>query len=282
MALKKEISAIALLLVALAWAAGVQAIPALQIGAGSDAARWTYDSGDETWLYTGGDSPFDILATANGTQADGANGSYAWDAGGAGNQYAYLVVSALPHLSAGTDFFDVSVADDSGALAMIDSGWGNPPLNDPNSLSGHGIFDAYLEVFEFQFDAPSGEISNTQPGESGAGQGFSEYLDVTINSLLAGVEGIHFDLFTVFSDTSDPVIRAGAGGSGALPADAGRWDPSDPANRQMVYSFAPYSHDGGTGDCCDRQLTEPATVGLMIMGLIGIGASRYRRRRARK
>ena len=67
-------------------------IPSLQLGPGS-VGTWTYDNSTQTWV-TGSD-PFSVDAFAN-SDTPGANGSFAWDAAGAIDRYAYLVVSAIP------------------------------------------------------------------------------------------------------------------------------------------------------------------------------------------
>jgi hypothetical protein len=38
----------------------------------------------------------------------------------------------------------------------------------------------------------------------------------------------------------------------------------------------------GSRDCCETKLAEPGTLGLMMIGMIGVGASRIRRRRSVK
>jgi hypothetical protein len=267
----KTFTNLTILLTALLWAAGAQAIPSLQLG-GDTSTGWEYTS--ETWVYTGSTESFDISATAN---AEGESGGYAWDTLGAETQYAYLVVAAVPQLTdTSVDYFDVSVSDGDSTLTMVSSGIGSPPLEDTNSLSPHGIFDTYFEIYEFQFDVDDETmISDTQPGETGTGNGFEELLDITINSLDAAAAGVHFDLFTTTggqwtpSLTLDPGIRMlqrrGAAGTG---------------NKWLVNAVAPYSHDAGT--CCGMNLSEPGTLGMMLIGMIGVGASRVRRRRSGK
>jgi hypothetical protein len=47
------------------------------------------------------------------------------------------------------------------------------------------------------------------------------------------------------------------------------------------YALSHYTVFGET-DCCERQLSEPGTLGLMMIGMMGVGASRFRRRRSAK
>ncbi len=219
------------------------ALPALQLGPG--AGDWTYNTTTQTWETT--DNPLTVIAYANAVDDNGGNGAYAWESPSA--QYAYLVITAIPNQTDGTDVFDVTVSDDAGTLSIVDSGFGNPPVNDPNSLAGHSVFSSYYEVYEFIFNGSLVTIGDTQPGSTGTGIGYLEGITVLINSLFAGVEGIHFDLFTVNGD--------------------GLWDPSDPNDRKLVFAFAPFSHDA-------EFVPEPATLVLLLLGLIGF---RFNRRR---
>jgi hypothetical protein len=257
---KKDFLKVSLIVMTLCWCAGLQALPKLQIGPGDSPEDWGYDSGTMSWVYFGSDSPFSLTTMAKASR--NYNNGSTWDSVGAlsTNRYAYLVVATLPGISEGVDGFDVTVSDDNGMLTMVDADWGAPPINDPNDLPPHSIFSTYFEIFEFQFDDDLTSIWNTEPGESGTGSGWVELLDITVNSLSAGVTDIHFDLFT----------SVGA-----------RWDPAAGSDRDIVQAFAPPSHDGETGDrdCC-RDVSEPGTLGLMMFGLFAAGASRVRRRAA--
>jgi hypothetical protein len=264
----KTFSKLALLLTTFLWGATAHAISSLQLGEGTGEG-WEYTS--ETWLYSGSGDTFDILATANAT--DG-NGDYAWDALGATSQYAYLIVAAVPQLTVeGVDYFDVSVELDGVALTYVTDGIGTPPLEDPNSIAPHGIFDTYFEIYEFQFDVNDETIiMDTQPGETGTGNGFEELLNITINSLDPNALGVHFDLFTTTGGQWMPDLIVDSGIRMLL-----RQGSTATYDKWFVHDVAPYSHDAGT-----TTLSEPGTLGLMLMGLVGVGASRIRRRRSRK
>ena len=132
---------------------------------------------------------------------------------------------------------------------MLTSGFGNPPANDPNSLAGHDVFATYYEVYAFDFDGILELIGNTQPGDSGSGQGYTESIMVQINSLFEGVDGVHFDLFTVNG--------------------VGIWDPYSGDDKKLVYAFAPFSHDA-------EFVPEPATAALLLLGLLGFCFARRR------
>jgi len=223
------------------------ALPALQLGPGT-VGSWYWDPGTETWVT--GINPFSLNAYANSDTA-GANGSFAWDPAGAADRYAYLVVSAIPMVT--TDLFDITVENDAAALSIFDSGFGDPPVQDDNSLAPHAIFDTYFEIYQFQFDGALTTIFNTQPGGSGSGDGYAEEFDITINGLIDPVYGIHMDLFTT--------------------EDNGIYDPSDPpdSNKMLVTAFAPFSHDA------EYSIPEPATGLLLLTGFFVCGLFRRHR-----
>ena len=232
----------ALLLIA-AFAGTSHALPALQLGPG--AGTWTYDTGTQTWVTD--TNPFSLFAYANATSGSGA---YAWDAAGAGTQTAYFVVSAVPMVVG--DHFDVSVVGDGGALTLVSSGTGAPPINDPNDLAPHSIFDTYFEVYEFQFTPTIVLISDTQPPGGGSSDGYAEEITVTINSLTALVTGVHMDLFTL--------------------ADTGILDAiNDGSANDFVKRFAPFSHDA-------EFIPEPGSLLLLSLGMVGVGIVRRRRK----
>jgi hypothetical protein len=223
------------------------AIPALQLGPG--AGDWTYDAGSQTWVSS--DNPIDLNAYANSDGA-GANGAYAWDAAGGTTQTAYLIIAATPSSTA--DPFDITIGNDGGTLSLYDSGFGTPPIEDPNSIAGHGIFDTYFEIYQFEFDGAVTSISDIQPGGAGTGEGFEETFTITVNSILDGTN-LHFDLFTVQGD--------GALGLGS-------------SDRRTVNAFAPFSHDAGSSS--ESPVPEPSAGLLFTAGSLIIGGVIRRRR----
>jgi len=231
-----------LVFIASAYAATTSALPSLQLG-GDGSMDWSYGGGTpDTWVVSGTDS-FELFAYANCesgvTGCTSPNGSFAWDSAGATDRYAYLTVATMPDIG-NVDGFDISI---SGA-SLVTSGYGAPPIQDPNSLASHSIFDTYFEIYEFQFDGSIGLIGNTQPGETGTGSGYTESFAITINSVLEGVAGVHFGLFTV------------AGG---------QWDPTNlTSDNQLVEAFAPFSHDA------EWTVPEPGILALVGLGLVGM------------
>ena len=237
-----------------------QALPVLQLGPDTGDPGWNYDNNTETWIYTGGAS-FTLNAYANATRTDGGNGAYGWDAAGSANQYAYLIVAAAPDLGTG-DKFDITIGNNGVNLTQVASGYGAPPLEDPNSLAPHDIYDTYFEIYEFRFDGLRVTIGDTQPGQTGTGQGYNESFSISWNSLVAGLTGLHFDLFTV---------------SGA------RYAPGGPEDKKLMRGFAPYSHDAQSTvplrlpvPPSSILLPEPATFFLVGAGLFGLSFVRKR------
>ena len=232
----------------------VWALPSLQLGPDpTSLSDWTYNNSDDTWVVSGVSS-FDVYAYANcASGAPGCtspNGQFAWDSDGAAARYAYLVIAAVPDVG-NVDGFDVSVT----GASMVDSGYGNPPIEDPNSISPHGIFDTWFEIYEFQFDGAIASIGNTQPGDSGTGSGYADAIGITVNSLLTGVTGVHFDLFTV---------------------QGARYDPSvGEENKKLVKAVAPYSHDAEWTEVVE--VPEPSLVWLLSGGLLGFLGTRKKR-----
>lgn len=221
----------------------VTALPALQLGPGNDP-NWVYDTSEQSWVL---DGPGSLSAYAN-SDSPLANGSYAWDAAGAVDQWAYLVVAATPKSEASAgDIFDITVKNDGLDLGLFDSGFGNPPLEDTNSMGSHGIFDTWFEIYRFSFDGVAQTILNTQPGESGSGEGYQENFDIEFNWLHEDVIGLHFDLFTVSGDGTYQL--------GTL-------------DKHLVHSVAPFSHDA------EMLVPEPGTLLLLMLGFIGLASQR--------
>jgi hypothetical protein len=157
---------------------------------------------------------------------------------------AYLVFSAVPQLT--TDVFDLVVSDDNGSLTLYDSGFGTPPFEDPNSLAPHGIYDTWSEIYEITFDGPTITVPDTQPGTSGTATGYLEQIYVGIISKDAALTGIHIDMFTAY------------------------WDAE--MNKDIVTSFAPFSHDAefSTVPLPPTEVPIPAAVWLFGSGLLGL------------
>lgn len=187
-----------------------------------------------------------------------ADGTTAWDPEGATDRYAYLVIAAVPQID--VDPFEITVTNDGQVLSIFESGYGNPPINDPNSLPSHGIYDTWFEVYQFQFDGPLTTIGNVQPGQTGTSQGRAESFDIDILSTHPDVMGLHIDLFTV--------------------TGSGVYEPGGTKNPKLVKRFAPFSHDGYIEVGRTVYVPESGTgaVFLVVMGALLTVAARMRRR----
>jgi hypothetical protein len=158
---------------------------------------------------------------------------------------AYVVFGAVPMTM--SDTFTIAPSGDSGALILVESGFGAPPFSDPNSLAPHGIFDTYVEVYRVDFDGLPTTIFNTQPGNgTDSTAGYIEFLDINLTAL---TDGLHIDLFRCSTGTvedNDCMIDQGT-------------------------DFAPFSHDAS-------YVPVPAAVWLFGSGLVGLAGIARRRR----
>ena len=159
---------------------------------------------------------------------------------------AYVVFGAVPMTS--SDTFTLAPSDNSGALSLVQSGYGTPPFEDTNSMAPHGIFDTYVEVYRIDFD-DAATIFNTQPGNPGdSASGYIEYIDMNLSSL---TDGLHIDLFrctTGLVEDGNCMIEQGV-------------------------DFAPFSHDA-------TYVPVPAAIWLFGSGLLGLVAVSRRKARS--
>jgi hypothetical protein len=197
------------------------AIPSLQIGDADGGVCNAYDITAEDCLV---DGQFTVTSLEAGA--------------------AYVVFGAVPATTSDTFTIDPMIGGSS--LALVESGYGTPPFEDPNSLAPHGIFDTYVEVYRLDFTNP-GTVYNTQPGNEGdMAPGYIELIDLNLTALF---EGLHIDLFRC--------------STGSVEGD----------NCQITNGndFAPFSHDG-------TYVPVPAAVWLFGSGLVGlVGVARRKR-----
>jgi hypothetical protein len=203
------------------FASSAMAVPSLQIGDADGGVCGNYDTFSEDCLVGG-------LFTVTSLEA------------GAG----YVVFSAVPMTM--DDTFDIAPMIDGTPLALVDSGYGAPPLEDDNSLPGHGIFDTYFEVYRLDFSSPTVAVFNTEPGNpTDFTIGYIETIDLYLTAL---TDGLHIDLFrcdTGSVEGGDCDVKGG--------------------------DFAPFSHDA-------TYVPVPAAVWLFGSGLLGlVGVARRKR-----
>lgn len=204
------------------FASSAMAIPSLQIGDADGGACNAYDITAEDCLVGG---QFTVTSLESGA--------------------AYVVFGAVPQTA--SDTFTIDPMNDGASLALVETGYGAPPFEDPNALAPHGIFDTYVEVYRLDFDGPLVTIHNTQPGNDGdTADGYIETIGLYLTPLS---EGLHIDLFRCSTGSvagNDCQITNGN-------------------------DFAPFSHDG-------THVPVPAAVWLFGSGLIGlVGVARKRK-----
>lgn len=278
----RKFSSVISLLMPVLWAGGAHALPSLQL----DILGGTYNNDTETVVTSTG--IFTLYAYGNLGNKQGNGNPVDLDD-------RYYVSAAVINFGAGSmagdddgnpdavlaleDFgsFTITGPDDMGGTDemffdyMTNTQFGTAPVealqgSDAGDLQKHGIFETTFGVYDadgFQFDKDmTRDAVNVQdnPGTAISGPGTLAYVPFTVNVMgLSEGYGVHFDLY------SQNVVCAVS--LSCLFTDVDRND------------FAPFSKDA---ECCGRDLSEPGTLGLMMIGMIGVGASRIRRRRSGK
>jgi hypothetical protein len=208
-----------------------QAVPMLQL----DIEGGTYlDGTEETTVTT--DSVFNLWALGETSRVT------------LGKTY-YLSVALLPaseNLGDPANFGSVTVDGIALGNTIGQAEFGTPPIEDiDNDLPSHGIFDTYYYEIAFLFDgSPTIDSYDAQDGNSANGSLYQRTFAIDASSLAFGY-GLHFDLYTYDSE----------------------------ARRTRVTDFAPFSHDAAYCvelNCNPVEVTEPGTLGLMGLGLLGL------------
>lgn len=133
------------------------------------------------------------------------------------------------------------------SYSIADMIWGTPPA-DFEELSSHGVFDTYYIELAVSFDTANTVATyNTEDGTSGSGSMMFNDFSFNVNGLLEGYQ-LHFDLYEF-----------------------------DTTAKKVVVDKAPFSHDAGT----NVSIPEPATLALLGLGLLSIGAAQTTRRQER-
>ena len=202
-------------------APSAMAVPSLQIGDAGGGVCGNYDANWEDCIV--GDT-FSVTSLEAGA--------------------GYVVFGAVPMITA--DTFTIAPTIDGTSLVLVQSGFGAPPFEDPNSLAPHGIFDTYVEVYRLDFDSAD-TVFNTQPNNLGdSAPGFIEFIDINLAAL---TDGLHIDLFRCSSGSvegGDCMIMQGS-------------------------DFAPFSHDATYNESRPpAAIPIPAAAWLFGSGLLGL------------
>jgi len=231
----------------------VCATPALQLDIASSNTFYNSSAGEESVFTT--DDTFLLYAYGNTVNGKGSAARL--------DETHYISVAITPKSDVGTNFGSFDFAGTTYSSSMMS--WGVPPseinvLKDPNDLSRHDIFETLFTEVAFMFDdnvTRSNINVEDTPGTdplSNAGDAIAYVgFGVDTSNLLDGFE-LHFDLYNTTVRGSDiDVLRN---------------------------DFAPFSHDAGTGACMQPHgcghviISEPATLLLFGLGLLGLGCGR--------
>ncbi len=225
------------------------AVPSLQL----DIDGGTYVGGSEESTVTN-DPVFNLWALGDtGVVNTGVN--------------YYLSIALLPasqNTGDPANFGSVLVNGTSLSSLVGASEYGKPPIESVDNggeLASHGIYETFYYQIAFQWAGlPTVDSYNTADGSAGpAGDElFKKTFQIDASALETGY-GLHFDLYTY-------------GESG-----------TDKKAKTKITDFAPFSHDAGycvSLECEPVTVSEPSTLGLFGIGLLGLAAIRRRMAKA--
>jgi hypothetical protein len=262
--MNKHILRAAALVTAIAFASGAYALPSLQ----TNITGGYYDDTTDTIIggTTGTLNVYGVTPDGDGNEIDTTI-------------YYYVSIAIVPQGTTLDTFFGSFEYNDT-TYDSSNMVFGTPPLDivpelmDPNSdtndLAPHGIFETSFAEEGFMFNTgrtSSGANMQDTPGfDPAANSGGNELYYMQFNYDATGLEEgfhLHFDLYS-------SVVRD---------CSVGR-NPNCVIGDIDVDDFAPFSHDSQSNgdDICCRDIAEPGSLGLMLIGMMGVGASRIRRR----
>ncbi|MBC7191685.1 choice-of-anchor N protein [Marinobacter sp.] len=220
------------------------AIPTLQL----DIDGGTYVGGSEESTATN-NATFDLWALGD-TSSVNTSLDY------------YLSIALLPQTKNVGDIANLGGVTVNGATLSTLSGnaeYGTPPIENISKggeLAPHGVFETYYYQLMFSFsDDPTIASYNVQDGSLGPANDelFKHVFQIDASALASGY-GLHFDLYT-YGGTNN--------------------------KRTAITEFAPFSHDAAycIGLKCEPiKVTEPSSLALFGIGLMGLVAVRRRLR----
>ena len=244
-ALRSLIAGVAALAAGAALIPSAMAVPALQL----DIIGGTYDQSSQSIVIDSDQFTVVALATPMGSLSESDILSPTED--------FFLSIALMPPPDESPSFNTGSFTVNGDVIDANDASlhFGTPPVGADHTLAGHGVFPTYYAEIAFRFDDDDTTTTyNSQDNPGGTLTNGTGSYYATFEIDMAGILGyqLHFDLY-------DIQVKHG---------------------NIWVDHFAPFSHDaesgGGEDDVPEEDIPEPAGIGLLLVGLIGMGWARRR------